>query len=68
MKTIAVKEKTYELLEELKKKQKTGSFNELILSMIQKTKKTPPSLFGSLKGKTKRFTTSERHEIWGEEE
>lgn len=68
MKTIAVKEKTYGLLEELKEKQKTSSFNELILSMIQKTKNTPLSLFGSLKGKTKKFTTSERHEIWREEQ
>ncbi len=66
MKTIALKEKTYELLEEIKEKEKTSSFNELILSMIQKTKKTPLSLFGSLKGRTRRFTTSERHEIWGE--
>ena len=50
MKTIALKEKTYELLEEIKEKQKVSSFNELILNMIQKTMKTPPSLFGSLKG------------------
>ena len=67
MKTIAVKEKTYELLEELKGQEKTSSFNELIMNMIQKTKKTPDSLFGSLKGKTKAFTTTERHELWKEE-
>ncbi len=67
MKTIALKEKTYELLGELKEKKKVTSFNELILSMIQKTKKTPYSLFGSLKNKTKRFTTEERHNIWREE-
>jgi predicted CopG family antitoxin len=68
MKTIAVKEKTYELLEELKERQKTKSFNELILGMIQKTKKTPSSLFGSLKGKIKEFTAEERHKLWREEE
>lgn len=67
MKTIALKEKTYELLGELKEKGKAASFNELILSMIQRTKKTPDSLFGSLKNKTKRFTTEERHNIWREE-
>ena len=67
MKTIALKEKTYELLGELKEKEKVTSFNALILSMIQKTRKTPHSLFGSLKNKTKRFTTEERHNIWREE-
>ena len=67
MKTIALKERTYELLGELKEKRKVASFNELILSMIQKTKKTPHSLFGSLKNKTKRFTTEERRDIWREE-
>ncbi|MEK6860650.1 MAG: antitoxin VapB family protein [Nanoarchaeota archaeon] len=67
MKTIALREKTYELLEELKEKEKTASFNELILKMIHKAKETPASLFGALKGKTKKFTTRERHKIWGEE-
>ena len=68
MKTIALKEKTYDLLEELKEKEKVASFNELVLNMIQKTKKTPHSLFGSLKNKTTSFTTEERHRIWREEE
>ncbi|MEK6904588.1 MAG: antitoxin VapB family protein [Nanoarchaeota archaeon] len=67
MKTIALQERTYELLDELKKKEKTPSFNELILRIIRRTKETPVSLFGTLKEKTKRFTTAERHEIWGEE-
>ncbi len=66
MKTIALKERTYELLEELKEKQKTTSYNELIMKLIQITQKTKPSLFGSLKGKTKSFTTRERKEIWSE--
>lgn len=66
MKTIALEEKTYKALEELKQKWKTRSFNELILKMAKETNKTPTSLFGSLKGKSKRFTTQERHTIWGE--
>ena len=66
MKTIALNEKTYDLLAELKEKRKKSSFNELILNLIRETKDTPKSLFGSLKEKTKRFTTEERHRVWGE--
>ena len=66
MKTIALQERTFELLEDLKEKKKAHSFNEVIMKMIEEEKETPQSLFGSLKGKTKRFTTKERHNIWGE--
>ena len=67
MKTIALQERTFELLEDLKEKKKAHSFNEVIMKMIEEEKETPQSLFGSLKGKSKRFTTQERHNIWGEE-
>jgi len=67
MKTIALQEKTFKMLEELKDKWKTASFNELILKIVQEANKTPKSLFGALKEKTKRFTAEERHKIWGEE-
>ena len=67
MKTIALQEQTFRMLEELKDKWKTTSFNGLILKLVQETNKTPKSLFGALKGKTRSFTTEERHKLWGEE-
>ena len=66
MKTIALQEKTFEILGEMKKREKAQSFNELILTMIKNIKNTSDSMFGSLKGKTKSFSTKERHNIWGE--
>ncbi|MBI2110043.1 hypothetical protein HYT58_02640 [Candidatus Woesearchaeota archaeon] len=66
MKTIALQERTFEILEELKKEKKSQSFNELILKLVTENKKIPKSMFGSLKGKDKEFTTEERHKIWGE--
>lgn len=63
MKTIALKEKTFQVLQELKKKEKAESFDELLTNLIVKPN-TPKSLFGSLKGKTKSFTRKEREDIW----
>jgi|TARA_Y100000310_G_scaffold121029_1_gene119803 predicted CopG family antitoxin len=64
MKTIALKEKTFELLQDLKAKEKASSFDELIIEIVREKKKVPRSLFGSLKGKTKRFTSKERQNLW----
>lgn len=67
MKTIALQEKTFEILEELKEMKNASSFNELILQMLSDINKTPASMFGTLKGKAESFTTKERHNLWGEE-
>ena len=64
MKTIVLQEKTFEMLKELKQNKKANSFNELILDLVAEVKETPKSMFGSLKGKTRSFTTKERHKIW----
>jgi len=64
MKTIALKEHTFELLENVKEKEKIKSFDILILELIRYRKKIPKSMFGSLKGKTKPFTSEDRREMW----
>lgn len=64
MKTIALKEKTFELISDLKKKQRVSSFDKLIINLIMKEEGVPESMFGALKGKTKSFTRKEREEIW----
>mgnify|MGYP001598575503 CR=1 FL=1 len=68
MKTIALKEKTFGLIKELKEKEKAGSFDELIVELIMNKEKIPRSMFGALKGKAKPFTRKEREEIMGDEE
>ncbi len=65
MKTIALKEKTFQILEELKKKEKAESYDELITNLVIKPC-VPDSMFGSLKGKGKPFTRKEREEMWRE--
>ena len=52
MKTIALKEKTFQILENLKRKEKANSFDELIIRLVIEPN-MPDSMFGSLKGKTK---------------
>lgn len=64
MKTIALKEKTFYLLKEMKEKEKTDSFDKLIIDIILEKEKIPDSMRGELKGKSKRFTKKERQEIW----
>ena len=64
MKTIALNEKTFEMLENLKKERKAESFNELVKEIILERSKIPKSLRGSLKGKSKPFTREERKEFW----
>ncbi len=64
MKTIALKEKTFEILRELKERKKIESFDKLLLEMIIKEEQVQKDLFGSLKGKTKKFSSKERDKIW----
>ncbi len=68
MKTIALKEKTFELIKELKDEEKISSFDKLIMLLIMKKKGIPESMFGSLKGKAKPFTRKEREELWKDSE
>ncbi|MEK6897475.1 MAG: hypothetical protein AABW93_03015 [Nanoarchaeota archaeon] len=67
MKTIALKERTFNLIKELKEKEKAESFDKLIINLIFKKENIPNSMFGALKGKTKPFTRKEREEIWKDE-
>jgi len=65
MKTIALKEKTFQILDAIKRKRKANSFDELLIELVIEPN-IPKSMFGSLKGKTKSFTRKEREEMWGE--
>ena len=67
MKTIALKERTFNLIRELKEKEQAGSFDKLIIELIMHKEKIPKSMFGALKGKTKSFTRKEREELWKDE-
>ncbi len=67
MKTIALDEPTFERLKRLKEEMKENSFKSLIVSLIQKHKKVPKSMFGSLKGRSKSFTRKEREDLWEDE-
>ncbi|MEK6926479.1 MAG: hypothetical protein AABW50_04340 [Nanoarchaeota archaeon] len=67
MKTIALKERTFEMIRELKEKEKAESFDKLIAELIMHKEKIPKSMFGALKGKTKSFTRKEREEIMGDD-
>ena len=68
MKTIALKEKTFELMKELKEKAKKSSFDDLLIDLILKKENIEGSMFGSLKGKTKGFSPRERKIIWEDKE
>jgi len=67
MKTIALKERTFNLIKELKEREKISSFDKLIINLIMKEEGVEESMFGALKGKTKPFTRKEREEIMGED-
>jgi len=67
MKTIALKERTFQLLEGIKKEKKLDSFDSVISNLIIEDKQIPNSLFGSLKNKTKTFTSEERKTLWQDE-
>ena len=64
MKTIALNEKTFDLLKDLKEKLRKSSFDDLVFELIVEKEESPSSMRGSLKGKTKRFTSEERDKIW----
>jgi len=64
MKTIALKERTFDLLRQLKEKMRARSFDELIIELVHEKEKVPKSMLGFLKGKTKPFTSEERKRIW----
>jgi hypothetical protein len=55
------------LLKELKEKIRTRSFDELIIELDLEKEEVPKSKFGTLKGKTKKFTYKEREEMWKDE-
>ncbi len=65
MKTIALKEETFQVLQDLKRKENVQSFDELLAKLIIKPK-IPDSMFGALKGKIKPFTEKERRNMWKE--
>lgn len=67
MKTIALNERTFKLIKDLKEKEMAKSFDSLIINLILKKECVDDSLFGSLKGKAKKFTRKEREEIMGDE-
>ena len=67
MKTIALKEHTFNLIRDLKEKEKAESFDKLIVELIMHKEKIPKSMFGALKGKSKSFTRKEREEIMGDD-
>ena len=67
MKTIALKEKTFNLIRELKEREKISSFDSLIVNLLMKNEKVEDSMFGALKGKTSSFTRKEREEIMGDD-
>ena len=68
MKTIALKDRTFNLMKELKEKHKMKSFDKLIIQLIIKKESVEDSMFGVLKGKTKGFTPKERREMWKDSE
>lgn len=67
MKTIALKDKTFQLIKDLKDKDNISSFDKLVLSLILKKENIKQDMFGSLKGKAKGFSRKEREEIMGED-
>ncbi len=67
MKTIAISERTFEILRRLREEFNSKTYEETMLNLIAKQKEIPDSLFGSLKGKTKSFDETERRELWIEE-
>ena len=67
MKTIALKDKTFNLIKELKEKRNMESFDKLVINLIMEKENIPDSMFGVLKRKTKPFTGKERGELWKDE-
>jgi predicted CopG family antitoxin len=68
MKTIAFSDKTFEILKRLKEQRKASTFENVIIDLIVEKEKIPKDLFGSLKGKSKPFSSKDRKDIWKERE
>ncbi len=68
LKTIAVREKTFRLLKDLKKQMKVPSFDKIVFDLVVEKKKVPASMFGELEGKAKPFTTRQRNKLWQDPE
>lgn len=68
MKTIALNERTFEILRDLKSRLNHRSFDKLIIELVHSKECSPKSMFGSLKGKTKSFTRAERKKMWEDKE
>ncbi len=66
MKTIAFSDKTFEMLKILKEQRKAKTFENVIVDIIVEREDIPKDLFGSLKGKTKSFSSKDRQDIWKE--
>lgn len=66
MKTIALSEKTFSILQKLKAAKKAGSFEEIVVELIVEKENIPKSLFGALKKKTKSFTPEDRKGLWND--
>lgn len=64
MKTIALSEKTFNILQKLKVEREADSFDNLVLDIIIEKEKIPSDMFGTLKGKSKSFTQKERKKTW----
>jgi len=64
MKTIALKERTFNLLKDLKSQMRSRSFDKIVLELVIEKKNVPQSMFGELKGKSKPFSKAERNKLW----
>lgn len=65
MKTVALKERTFEMLVDLKKETDARTFEEVIVKLFEKSKKVPGNMFG-IDRKMKPFTAEEEAEFEGE--
>ena len=68
MKTIALSERTFEMVRDLKERLNQKSFDKLMIELVHSKEGSPKSLRGSLKGKTKSFTRAERKKMWEDKE
>ena len=59
MATIALKERTHDLLKHLKEETQTETYDEIIQKLIIALKKPKHSMFGVLKGVTEEFKREE---------
>ena len=61
MKTIALKETTWEKLRQMRDKERLGNFDELVEELIKKAGNVPKSMFGVDKGRS--YTLKEHEEF-----